>query len=149
MALSTNSEQIYRYEETGRTFKLQNYTEWAVPAIEGVFEDMPNWLRLIRTAAEVGGVLEENRVSYPPPMFILWFRTDAEHNLLSFGRESDVNRWWLTSQMLLKTEQITVTGVDTHENINAEFNIELALTHDTIKKAYRGPFKTDVGNDLP
>lgn len=94
MALSTMNEQIYRYEETGRTFKLQNYTEWAVPAVEGVFEDMPNWLRLIRTAAEVGGVLEENRVSYPPPMFILWFRTDAEHNLLSFGREPDINNWW-------------------------------------------------------
>lgn len=147
MALSTSVEQIYRYEETGRTFKLQNYTEWAVPAIEGVFEDMPNWLRLIRTAAEVGGVLEENRVSYPPPMFILWFRTDAEHNLLSFGRESDVNRWWLTSQMLLKMEQ--VMEVNTQENVAAEFDLELALTRDTIKKMPRGLFKTDVGNNLP
>lgn len=147
MALSTMNEQIYRYEETGRMFKLQNYTEWAVPAIEGVFEDMPNWLRLIRTAAEVGGVLEENRVSYPPPMFILWFRTDAEHNLLSFGRESDVNRWWLTSQMLLKMEQ--VMEVNTQENVAAEFDLELALAHDTRRKVPRGPFKTDVGNNLP
>lgn len=124
------STLIFRYEETDRTFKLQNYTTWAVPALEGTFEDMPNWLRLIRTAAEVGGVMEENRVSYPPPTYILWFRTDEDHNFLSFGREADINNWWKETHMWARRTMGT-------EDIMVLRAVSFAAASDALKKGER------------
>lgn len=72
----------YRYEQRGGTYTMRRWHNGTERSFSGPTFNMPEWLRAILDTARVAGAIKP--IKEPPPEIILWFRTDADHNLIEF-----------------------------------------------------------------
>lgn len=81
LALKAN-EIEYRYEQTGDIYRLQAWGGGVEKQVHENVAKRPAWLTEIVTVAVVGNAA--HRPTAAPPDFLLWFRTDRDHNLIEF-----------------------------------------------------------------
>lgn len=72
----------YRYEQRGAEYALRCWHNGTEKSHRGDVANMPEWLKPILATAKVAGAIRP--IKEPPPEIILWFRTDADHNLIEF-----------------------------------------------------------------
>ena len=72
----------YRYEQRSGEYRLRCWHNGTERTHSGLVDNMPGWLRAILDTARVAGAIKP--IKEPPPEIILWFRTDADHNLIEF-----------------------------------------------------------------
>lgn len=85
-----DDEITCRYEESGTTARIQIWGDAYKPrtktepshTITAPIDEMPQWVKDIRSVAVVGGFMPVN--PHPPPKYILWFYIDVDHNLRGF-----------------------------------------------------------------
>lgn len=80
-ALNAN-EIEYRYEQTGNIYRLQAWGGGVEKQVHENVAKRPAWLTEIVTVAVVGNAT--HRPTAAPPDFLIWFRTDRDHNLIEF-----------------------------------------------------------------
>lgn len=76
------NEHEYRYEERAGEYRLRCWVNGTENTAVGLIESQPAWLQAIVATSRVGGHMKYT--NEPPPDCIVWFVTDAEHNLLRF-----------------------------------------------------------------
>lgn len=80
--MHTENEHEYRYEERAGEYRLRCWVNGTEHTVVGLMESQPAWLQAIVATSRVGGHMKYT--NEPPPDCIVWFVTDAEHNLLRF-----------------------------------------------------------------
>lgn len=80
--MHVENEHEYRYEERAGEYRLRCWVNGTEHTVVGLIESQPAWLQAIVATSRVGGHMKYT--NEPPPDCIVWFVTDAEHNLLRF-----------------------------------------------------------------
>jgi hypothetical protein len=79
---ATPDEHEFRYEERSGEFRLRCWSNGTEHTVTGLIDSSPAWLQAIVATSRVGGHMKYT--NEPPPDCIVWFVTDADHNLLRF-----------------------------------------------------------------
>ena len=79
---NTDNIYEYRYEQRVNEYALRRWHNGYQVFTRGSEQTMPEWLKAVLYTAKVAGAIP--KIKAPPPDIILWFRTDADNNLIEF-----------------------------------------------------------------
>jgi hypothetical protein len=77
-----DDEKEYRYEQLDTSYMLKCWLNGKESVERGPLGTRPAWLTNVLHVARVAKYIKN--VRSPPPVFILWFRTDINNNLIEF-----------------------------------------------------------------